>query len=115
MREALPKPTLIPCSAPRSSFQTKLFLLFTVVTAVLTVLFVTLLVIREIGESRRGASEHLKLTAESFANNVRLPLYAENRDLLARYAQELVRLPQIRSVEITSANGTVLATVAAPH
>ncbi|UFS70164.1 ATP-binding protein [Geomonas sp. RF6] len=95
----------------RSSFQLKLFLLFTLLTFVLTALFVSLFVVREIRQHRREASEKLQLTANAFANSIRLPLYAENRELLKHLAEEIVRLPQVKAVEIVSANGAVLVRI----
>ena len=95
-------------STIRSSFQFKLFFLFTVLTAVITFLFGTLYVIHQIHENKRHASEKLQLLTEGFADSIRLPLYAENRAVLTKYAQKALRLPGIRQVEIFAANGTVL-------
>lgn len=92
----------------RSSFQFKLFLLFTLLTAALTFLFVTLYVVHQIHDNRLRASETLQLRAEGFADSIRLPLYAENVDLLMRCAEEALRLPQIRAVEISTYDGRTL-------
>ena len=88
----------------RSSFQFKLFFLFTLLTAVITSLSVTLFVVHQIHEDRRHASEKLQLLAKALADSIRLPLYAENRDLLQGYAEQALRLPEIRGVEISGAN-----------
>jgi len=113
MKGVLKKSPLVRFTAFRSSFELKLFLLFTLLTAVLTIFFVTLFVAREIRENKRDAAEKLQLATEAFANSIRLPLYAENRDLLTRYANDIVALPQVRSVEIMSANGTVMVRLSA--
>jgi len=97
----------------RSSFQFKLFLLFTLLTAAITFLFGTFFVLNELHDNERHAAEKLQLLTETFAGSVRLPLYAEDRELLMRYAQEALLLPEIRGVEIVAANGTVLASVPA--
>ena len=97
----------------RSSFQFKLFLLFTLLTAAITFLFGTLFVINELHDNKRHATEKLQLLSETFAGSIRLPLYAEDRGLLMRYAQEALLLPEIRGVEISSANGSLLASVPA--
>jgi two-component system, cell cycle sensor histidine kinase and response regulator CckA len=102
----MPLPTRL--SAVRSSFQFKLFFIFTVLTAVITFLFGTIFVLHEIHENKRHASEKLQLLTKGFADSVRLPLYAENREVLIRYAQEALRLPQICRVEITSTTGKML-------
>ena len=95
-------------STIRSSFQFKLFFIFTVLTAVITILFGTVFVLHEIHENKRHASEKLQLLTKGFADSIRLPLYAENREVLLRYAQEALHLPQIRRVEISSINNRLL-------
>jgi len=92
----------------RSSFQFKLLLIFTLSSALLTALCVTLYVVHEIGEQKRNASERLQLQTKGLADALRLPLYAENRDLLYWHAEEALRLPEIRKVEIFAADGRVL-------
>ena len=95
-------------STIRSSFQFKLFFLFTLLTAVITFLFVTLFVVYQIRADKRHASEKLQLLAKGFGEAIRLPLYAENRVLLLQHAEEALRIPEIRGVEITTANDKVL-------
>lgn len=92
----------------RSSFQFKLLLRFTLFAAAITVLCVTLFVLHEMRENREHVSEKLQLQATALADSVRLPLYAENMDLLNWYASETLLLPQIKVVEIRSAGGRLL-------
>jgi len=92
----------------RSSFQFKLLLRFTLFAAAITVLCVTLFVLHEMRENREHVSEKLQLQAAGLADSVRLPLYAENMDLLNWYASETLLLPQIKVVEIRSAGGRLL-------
>ena len=92
----------------RSSFQFQLFLTFTALTAVITFLLGTLFVVHKINEDTRHASEKLQLLAERFADSIRLPLYAENRDLLLQYGEEVLHIPQVRGVEISGVNGKML-------
>lgn len=91
----------------RSSFQFKLLLRFTLFAAAITVVCVTLFVIYQIKEDKRHVSEQLRLEARSLASSVRLPLYADNLELLEWHARETLRLPQIRCVEIVGSNGKV--------
>lgn len=100
-------------SSTRSSFQFKLFFLFTLLTAAITFLFGTLFVFNALHDNKRHASEKLQLLTESFAGSIRLPLYAEDKELLRRYAEEALLLPEIRGVEISAANGDVLVTLPA--
>ena len=107
--------TLLPerLSALRSSFQFKLFLRFTLFAAAITSICVTLFVFHEIDERKGNASEKLQLQAASLAAEVRLPLYAENTDILALHAAHALKLPEMRAVEIVAANGRVLLRVPA--
>ena len=100
-------------STIRSSFQFRLFFLFTFLTAVITFLFVTLFVVHQIHEDRRHASEKLLLLTKDFADVIRLSLYTEDYDLLLQHAKNAVRLPEIKGVEILAANGRVLVKIPA--
>ena len=95
----------------RSSFQFRLFLLLTVLTAATTILFGSLYLITEIREIRRHATEMLQSVANGMADSVRLPLYAENIDSLLQSARETQKLPEIRGVEILAADGRVLVRI----
>jgi len=95
-------------SSFRTSFQFQLFRLFTVLTAVITVAFAALFAASDLRKSRLFAEEMLQSQAMGFAEAIRLPLYAENREALVQSAEEILRLPQIRGVEIRSADGRVL-------
>ncbi len=95
-------------STIRSSFQFRLFSLFTLLTAVITFLFGTLFVVHQIRQDKRHASEKLQLLSKGFADTVRLPLYAENRELLVACAEQVLRVPQIRGVEIFAADNRLL-------
>ena len=95
----------------RSSFQFKLFLRFTLFSAAITVLCVTLFVLHEIHENKHHTTEMLQLQAHALADTVRLPLYAENTDLLNSLAAETLLLPEIRAVEIVSARGKLLVQI----
>ncbi|HBG06201.1 MAG: signal protein [Geobacteraceae bacterium GWC2_58_44] len=100
-------------AAIRSSFQFKLFFLFTLLTAAITFLFGTLFVVNALHDNKRHASEKLQLLTQSFADSIRLPLFAEDGDLLMRYGEEALQLPEIRGVEISAANGKVLVNLPA--
>ncbi|MDD2852042.1 MAG: response regulator [Desulfuromonadaceae bacterium] len=95
----------------RASFQFRLFLFFALLTALLTTLFFSLYIFQEIREQRGQIQERLHQQALRLAESIRLPLYAENRATLQQLAEEEIRAPHLRSITITSANGTVLAGV----
>ncbi len=91
------------------SFRYKLLLIFTLLTAVVTLTFSVLYVVSQIRDLRHSAAEKLRLQAGSLAETIRLSLYAGDREALQRFAGEAAFLPQFRSVVITAADGGVLA------
>lgn len=97
-----------------SSFQCKLFLIFTLLTFLISCLLGTLYVVSEIRTARRLAAEQLQLRARHLAVSVRLPLYAENRGMLRFLAEQEAEAPEIRAVVISAPDGKVLAEVHFP-
>lgn len=98
----------------RSSFRFKLFLVFTLLTALLSVLFCTLYISSEIHEKHAHIHEQMHLLTRQLADSISLPLYAENRDALQQHAEQSARSPEMHSVVITTRDGRVLAEVRAP-
>ncbi|MHB8121058.1 MAG: hybrid sensor histidine kinase/response regulator [Desulfuromonadaceae bacterium] len=97
-----------------TSFQFKLFSIFTVSTFVISSLLSTLYTVTEIRKTRRIATEQLQMRAEQLADSVRLPLYAENRDVLRLLAEQAAMPPEIQAVVISAPDGRVLADFHAP-
>jgi PAS domain S-box-containing protein len=98
----------------RSSFQFRLFYVFTLLTALLSFLLSTIYVVSEIRKQRTYATSHLHQLAKQLADSVRLPLYAENRDHLIQITGPLLRSTEIQAVVITSSNGKVLLDMRSP-
>lgn len=101
-------------SSFRTSFQCKLFLIFTLLTFLISCLLGTFYVVNEIHTARRLAIEQLQLRARHLADSVRLPLYAENRVMLRHLAEQEAEEPEIRAVVISAPDGSVLAEVHFP-
>jgi len=97
-----------------TSFQFKLFSIFTVSTFLIASLLSILYIVTEIRQTRRIASEQLQLRTEQLADFVRLPLYAENRDTLLILAKHAAMAPEIQAVVISAPDGRVLANYHAP-
>ncbi len=95
----------------RASFQFKLFSIFTLLTFFITCLISVLYILTEIRETQRFASEQLQLRTQQLADSIRLPLYAENRNLLHQLAEQAAKAPSIRAVIISSPNGWVLTEI----
>jgi signal transduction histidine kinase len=97
-----------------ASFQFRLFAIFTLLTALMAVLFGSAYLITEIREQRAHAGERCQLMAAHLADTIRLPLYAENRDALLKIIQETARTPDFHGVSIRTNDGRVLAEIFRP-
>jgi two-component system, cell cycle sensor histidine kinase and response regulator CckA len=96
-------------SSIRSSFQFKIFSIFTILSFFTSCLFITLHIIDKAGESRRHAKDEVHLLACQLADSVRLPLYAEDRGVLAELARKTGSVSGISRVAISGGDGRVLA------
>lgn len=95
----------------RTRFQCKLFLIFTLLTFLIVSTLSTLFIIHEIQKSKKSAAAHLRLQVEYLAESIRLPLFAENAELLRQMAEQAARAPEVRAVVISAPDGRVLAAV----
>ena len=98
----------------RLSFRYKLLLVFTLLTAAISLVICTCYIINEMSEARSQISAMLRLNAESMAETVRLPLYAHDREALNRLAAEALRKARARSVVIRDADGRLLVEARSP-
>ena len=92
----------------RTSFQRKLLIIFTLFTFLIVLLLSTLFITREISKTKDEAVKHLQLQAQSLAQSIRLPLFAENTFLLRQMAEQVAESPEIYRVVIAAADGRVL-------
>ena len=93
----------------RTSFRFKLFIIFTCLTALITIIFSSLYIVYELRTHRQTDMEKLHMLATHLADNIRLPLYAENREALRQMAEDTARYPDIHGVMISARDGRVLA------
>ena len=95
----------------RTSFQFKLFCIFTLITFLIAFLLTALYITREIETTRHEAAAQLRLRTLNLADSIRLPLYAKNLSALRTLAELVARTAEIRTVVISAPDGTVLAEV----
>ncbi len=95
----------------RSSFQFKLFLIFTLITFLIGTLLTALYISKEIEAASLETKVHLQLRVENMVDAIRLPLYAHNMDALRELAEQLAKAPEILSVMISAPDGRVLVKV----
>jgi signal transduction histidine kinase len=104
----------IQFSPLRSSFQWKLFAPFTLLTALITIIFLSLYITDEIRERELYLREQVHLQALHLGESIRLTLYAENRTALQKLAEMAARAPEMRAVEIFAKDGRMLANFRLP-
>jgi signal transduction histidine kinase/CheY-like chemotaxis protein len=92
-----------------TSFQFKLFLIFTLLTFLIASLLSVLYIVTENHKARHLAAEQLQLRSQQLAESIRLPLYAENREMLRQLAEQAAQAAEIRAVVITAPDGRMLA------
>jgi two-component system NtrC family sensor kinase len=92
----------------RASFRFRLFTVFTLISAVITIVFSSLYIVFEINKHQQIEHEKLHLLATHLAEKIRLPLYAENREELRKIAGEMARYSEILAVVIITGDGRVL-------
>lgn len=93
----------------RVSFSFKLFAIFTILTALITSTFTILHISSEINDKRAAYSEKALILATNLAENARLPLYAENLEMLRFQIKTALLHPEIHKVVFSAADGRVLA------
>jgi signal transduction histidine kinase len=92
----------------RSSLLAKIFSVFTLLTAIIFTVLCSLYMVIQVKEKKAYLAKNLGQETRNLAELIRLPLYAENQDILRREAENAFRLPEMRAVVITSAYGKVL-------
>lgn len=102
-------PAPLPSPPLRSAFWFRLFAVFTGITALMTVAFTLWYTLVTGGKLRATAVDRLQLQANHLAEQIRIPLYAENRETLQDLAEEMSREREICVVQISSQDGRLLA------
>jgi len=92
----------------RPSFRFQLFFIFTVLTALITIIFCTLYITTEINQKRQQSEKMVLLLANQLAESARLPLFAENHEELLYLARRITGYPEIHGVVISARNGRIL-------
>jgi signal transduction histidine kinase/CheY-like chemotaxis protein len=95
----------------RTSFQFKLFFIFTLITFLISLLLTVLYITREIETTRHDTATQLELRTANLAESIQLPLYAHNLNALRMLAEQAAKTPEIRTVEIFAPDGTTLVKV----
>ncbi len=95
----------------RSSFRFRLFIIFTLGTALITSILTSAYIIREKNEFREHTTERARLLVAVLAGNARLPLFGNDRALLQRLAEETAQQPDVTEAHINNSDGVAVAEI----
>ena len=98
----------------RASFRSRLFLIFTLFTGIISAAFVFVLITGEIRNYQERSTEKTRLLASLLAGSATLPLYSENVAELTRLAKEMLATPHVAHIIITNNDKRTLVDLISP-
>jgi two-component system, NtrC family, sensor kinase len=98
----------------QASFSSRLFLIFTVFTGIISAAFVFVLLTEEIRNYQERSTEKTRLLASLLAGSATLPLYSENVTELTRLATDMLATPHVAEITITSSDNRMLVEITSP-
>jgi signal transduction histidine kinase len=98
----------------RTSFRSRLVLIFTLFTGIISAAFVVVLIKGEIRNYQERSTEKAQLLTSLLAGTITQPLYAENVTELTHHATEILATPHVARVVITSNNRNLVYLTAKP-
>jgi signal transduction histidine kinase len=98
----------------RYSLLSKIFSVFSLLTAFIFVLLCALYILIEIKEKKAHLTESLNQETRNLVELIRLPLFAENKDQLLQEAENSFRQSGMTAVIITSVHGKILVNLHKP-
>jgi PAS domain S-box-containing protein len=93
----------------KESFRAKVFSLFTFFIVIVSVSFTIFFILHESKNYQAQLVAEGKLLASLLADNSRLPVFAENHEMLEAAADGIIRNDHVTAVAIFAANGELLA------
>jgi len=97
-----------------ASFHSRLILIFTVFTGIISAAFTFVLLTGEIRNYQERSTEKAQLLASLLAGGATLPLYSENVNELARLATEMLATPHVAHITITNNDNRKLVDIVSP-
>lgn len=98
----------------QASFRSRLFLIFTLFTGIISIAFVGVLITGEIQNYRDRSTEKASLLASLLAGAITLPLYSENLEELNRHAADMLTTPRVARIAITTNDNRTLVDRSSP-
>jgi signal transduction histidine kinase len=103
--------SLLQLNRFRNSFRFRLFVIFTLGTALITFFITATYIMREKNQFREHTTERARLLVEVLAGNSRLPLFGNDRALLQRLAEETALQPEVKEIHINNGVGETVADI----
>ncbi|HXE97851.1 MAG TPA: hypothetical protein VN642_15710, partial [Dongiaceae bacterium] len=98
----------------QASFRSRLLLIFTLFTGIISAAFVLVLITGEIRNYRERSTEKAQLLASLLAGSITLHLYSENLTELNLHAAELLSTPHVARIVITGSDNRKLVDIRSP-
>jgi len=93
----------------QTSFRFKLFVIFTVLTLLITLTFSVVYIRSEINSQKKRAEQRLNLLATHLSGNISLPLFAENHQMMKQILNEqTVLYPDISAIMVRNKDNRIL-------
>jgi len=98
----------------QTSFRSRLFLIFTVFTGLISAVFAFVLITGEVRNNQERSTEKSEMLATLLAGSITLHLYSENMAELYYHAQEMLSTPRVARVRIISSDNRTLVDLESP-
>ncbi len=99
----------------RYSFRSRIFIAFTLLTALIAVSFMGIALNNEIKNYRERSDEKARLLASILADAVRVPLFAGDRERLQQLAHEMIETSSVAKIVITDHENKELVSLSTPN
>jgi signal transduction histidine kinase len=92
-----------------NSFRFRLFLVLTLLTAIITLILTSIIILSERNNYLRQLQQEGRLLATFLTKNLQLPLYAENSEEVANHTSLLMEYKSVEAIRVRNAKGLIVA------
>jgi len=94
-----------------SSFRIRLFLALTILTAIIALILTSFIIVFERNTNLRHLQQEGKVLASFLANELQLPLYAENSEEVASHVSLLLANKSVDAIRVRNSSGQLVADI----
>ncbi len=99
----------------RSSFKTRLFAGMTAIILMVSAVFAAMLLYQQYSSQKKTSASEGELMARLLAREVRLAVFAGDRDQILQAAQGVISFPDVQAIEVFDQAGLLLASLSRPQ